>query len=526
MAIIPSDLPQALAAARSSALQTLALKAGQVLEAKVIGPAPNGGTQVQVGGQVLNLTLPTLLAAGTTLQLEVQGSGANLQFAMPAASPTLPANPAPMPIMPDEVGLPQLIPPVSPTATPAAPTQAAAAVPAPVQPTAAPLAPMQPNVAAIAPQASPVPAAAQPLPASAPPAPIAAQTPTAAAPSGNLPVTSPPTTSVQTPVAQAAYRAVPSATPPLASAMAEPALPMTQQGALAQLVHTEVQRQDTIQGLTTALSAIAGRVALPEPVARAAQAVMAGQVPIDPGKLDGAVLQRAVQSSGVFQEATLARGELPLPQTDMKSALLSLRQNLSAWVGQMAAIIPAAAIAPPVRGSVPRARAGDPPPIDPVAPAEEIGKHLLERTDSALGRMRLHQHASLPEQANAQAPADWSMDLPVLIGQQQSILHLQIHRDAQHESETASERGWQMRFAIALPALGEVGAQVSLRGNATGVMLWADEPATAVSLDAELPALRTTLAGLGLNPGTVFVRQGAPLQLTPAPSGHFVDSSS
>ena len=83
-----------------------------------------------------------------------------------------------------------------------------------------------------------------------------------------------------------------------------------------------------------------------------------------------------------------------------------------------------------------------------------------------------------------------------------------------------------MRFAIAFPALGEVGAQVSLRGSATGVMLWADEPATAVSLDAELPALRAALASVGLQAGTVFVRQGAPLQLTPAPSGHFVDSSS
>ena len=498
MAIIPSDLPQAVAVARASALQTLALKAGQVLEARVIGPAPNGGTQVQVGGQVLNLVLPTLMATGTTLQLEVQGSGANLQLAMQAPTAALPANPAPMPITPDDVGLPQLTTPLPQSASQPAPAQAAAT-------------------------------ASAPLPQTTPQAPIATSSPAlpqAPLPSSTLPVITPPTTSVQTPQAQAAYRATPAPATPLTVADAEPFRPTTQQAALNNLVHTDVQRQDTMQGLTAALSAITGRVDLPEPVARAAQAVLAGQVPLDQGKLDGAALQRAVQSSGVFQEATLARGELPLPQTDMKSALLSLRQNLSAWVGQMAALIPAAAIAPPVRGGVPRARGAEAPPIDPVEGPEAIGKHLLEHTEASLSRLRLHQHASLPEQANTQAPADWSMDLPVLIGQQQSILHLQIHRDAQHESETETERGWQMRFAIALPALGEVGAQVSLRGSATGVMLWADEPATAVSLDAELPALRSALANVGLQAGTVFVRQGAPLQLTPAPSGHFVDSSS
>ena len=515
--VIPSELPQALAAARASALQALGLKAGQVLDAKVIGPAPNGGTQVQVNGQLLNLVLPTLLAAGTPLRLEVQGSGAQLQLAMQVPGATPPANPAPMAMTPDDVGLPQM------AAAQTAQSASSQSLPSTL-PAGAPPVPATALPAAAVPPTGPAAAA---LPGAAPAAPAGGQAvATAAAPMASAMPAASVAPELAAPLAQAAYRAAPAAVTPSSAIAAEPALPNSPQAALSQMVHQEVQRQDTMQALTTALTAIAGRVALPEPVLRAAQAVLAGQVPLSEGALDGAGLQKAVQNSGLFQEAGLAKGTVPSPQTDMKSALLGLRQNLTAWLGQMATLIPAAAIAPPLRGGVPRARGAEAPPIDPVAAPEEIGKHMLDHTDAALGRLRLHQHASLPDQASAQAPADWSLDLPVLIGQQQSILHLQIHRDAQHQSEAEGERGWQMRFAMALPALGEVGAQVSLRGVATGVMLWAEEPATAAALDSELPSLREALAGIGLQAGSIFVRQGAPLQLTPAPSGHFVDSSS
>src|SRR5215217_7310793 len=105
---ISSQLPQVVVAARSGALQALALQAGQTLEGTVIGPAPNGGTQVQISGQMLNLLLPTLAKAGETLKFEVQGGGAQLRLALqpatmpsPAPGPTVlpaPAQPATLPL--------------------------------------------------------------------------------------------------------------------------------------------------------------------------------------------------------------------------------------------------------------------------------------------------------------------------------------------------------------------------------------------------------------------------------------------
>ncbi|HWU18579.1 MAG TPA: flagellar hook-length control protein FliK, partial [Devosia sp.] len=293
------------------------------------------------------------------------------------------------------------------------------------------------------------------------------------------------------------------------------------EAALTQMVQTSAQRQGSVTALTAALASIAGKVALPEPVARAAQQVMAARLPLN-ASLDGAALQKAVQASGIFQESALKSGLTPNP-ADLKSALLTLRQTLSSWLGSQAAPVQPAVMAPPVRGGVLRARhAPEAGGIDPASTAEEAGKVLLDRTEAALSRIRLHQHASLPDPTGKQG-GDWSLDLPVLVGSHQTLLQMQIHRDGRSASEQENEPGWQMRFALNLPALGEVGAQVSLRGGATGIMLWAGEPETAALLESELPELRIALAATGLRAGSILVRRGEPPAASP-PSGHFLDA--
>ena len=84
--IIPGQLPQYVTPARSGALQALALQAGQVLEGRVVGPAAQGATQVQIQGQLLNLVLPQPSLAGQMLRFEVQGSGSQLRLALQGAA--------------------------------------------------------------------------------------------------------------------------------------------------------------------------------------------------------------------------------------------------------------------------------------------------------------------------------------------------------------------------------------------------------------------------------------------------------
>lgn len=577
--LIPSQLPQFVTPARAGALQALALQSGQVLDAKIIGAAPNGGTQVEIRGQLLNLILPTMVKTGETIKLEVQGTGQQMRLALqPATVPTTstPASPAPAALTP-QVSMPlpnptSPPPTVPPGAAAPLPAQAASnqpaqvpqpAVPTTTQPQPTPAAggsatviPAQPQAtgggtatvtapplpqaavqagsppAAAAPAAAPVGVPATPVPLT--PYPVASATTTSPVAAAVAAAAGAPANPAPQAAASAARPVVPAVAVGTATAHSSPGNPSPQpppplaatpQAALTQMVHASVPRQGTVTALTTALTSVAGKVVLPEPVARAAQQVLAGRVAIDAPRFDGTALQTAIRGSGVFQEASLTHGQALLPQSDMKSALLTLRQTLTSWLGQQAPVNAVSQIPPPLRGSTPRARAGEAPPIDPGAAPEEVGKQLLERTESALARVRLHQHASLPDPVSRSA--DWSMDLPVMVGTQQTLMHIHIHGDQQGDAEAPGERGWQMRFALSLPEMGEVGAQVTLRAGATGVMLWATEPTASAALEAEIASLRETLGGAGLRPGAVIVRHGEPpAPAAAAPSGHFVDAHS
>ncbi len=305
-------------------------------------------------------------------------------------------------------------------------------------------------------------------------------------------------------------------------------VPANPQAALAQMVQQALPRQDSVVGLTTALSAAIGKFALPEPVAKAAQQVLAARVSLDGGQVSGESLKTAVLKSGIFQEALLASGQGTLAAGDTKSVLLGLRQSLGAWLGQQAPVAQVAGVAPPLRGLLPRARSAD--GGTPALPDDmlEAGRMLLERTEAALSRVRLHQSASLPEQSAARQDAQWSLDLPVVVAGQQHLLQMQIHKDPEGEDERPEERGWQIRFAINLSDAGEIGAQISLRAGRAGVLLWAERPETSAALSADVEALKADLAALGLKPGAVVIRTGAPASpagSAPSASGQHLDAT-
>jgi len=208
----------------------------------------------------------------------------------------------------------------------------------------------------------------------------------------------------------------------------------------------------------------------------------------------------------------------------MKSALLSLRQGLAQWLGAEAQLSPILRVPPPLRGMIPRVRQVEPlPPVLPLD-GENAGRLLLERTDGALSRLRLQQHASLPEAAQRNE-MQWNTDLPIAVAGYQTILQLQIHQDAHADAIDAEDRSWQVSFATNLPELGEVGAQVSLRGKLTGILLWAERKEVVADLTAGLDALRQELSGVGLLPGAIVVRLGPPVDpLSAQRAGGAVDA--
>lgn len=505
---IVSPLPVVSQTESRPLLRALALTQGQTVEGRVIGPGPDGATLVQVGRQAMSLSLPGSTQIGTLLTLDVQQSEGHLRLALVSSQP------------PTAQQLPATSVEISQRPAPQAPLTYAPPTNIPAAATGA--------VVGAAPGVLGAAALAGPAMASA----------TAATSSSNTgaPVIAPPAPTIAaaaltpqrpgaSPYGLPGLGTSPSGSQQVAPQLAHGAVPTPQAAALSQMVQQALPAQVSLGAVSGLLAAVVGKVAMPEPVLKAARQLLANQLSATDGKVDATALKSALRSSGIFQETALSQGSTTGAATDTKSSLLAMRQGLAQWLGNQAPIAQMAQVPPPLRHVPPRARVPEVPLGDIPSDSEEIGRLLLDRTEGALSRVRLHQHASLPD---PQRPGEsfWSTDLPMAVGQYQTILHLQIHHDAGGEQARPEDRGWQVRFALNLPDLGEVGAQVSIRGQTTGIMLWADQDATATAFEAELNQLRASLEAVGLKPGALVVRHGAPSEAPPpAASGQFLDAT-
>lgn len=111
------------------------------------------------------------------------------------------------------------------------------------------------------------------------------------------------------------------------------ALTPQQAAAVATAAETAVTQQTGLSTLFANLGAVANSSGLPAAVRDAAAQVLAQQLPTG-GGLTGADIQKAFQSSGIFLEAALASGSASAGAgTDLKAALLVLRQVLTTALG-------------------------------------------------------------------------------------------------------------------------------------------------------------------------------------------------
>jgi len=287
------------------------------------------------------------------------------------------------------------------------------------------------------------------------------------------------------------------------------------------MVPGALARQNSVAPLLASLAAVVARPAtLPEPVLRAALQVLGQRVQVPANGPAADVLKTAIEKSGVFLEAGLAKAASPTP--DMKSALAALRSSLATWLGGNPAPVQAAQrAAPPLRGMPPRADAPDVEPLPDIP--REAARALHHQADAALSRVKLMQFASLPDADPARpAPQELRMEVPFLIGSETVLAQFQIFRDGSRK-RTDGKRGWTMRFAMNFAATGEVGAEIGLLGKHVSVGLWAAERETHDRLAAALPELGPALAALRLDPGAIRLRAAPPEPEAP-PSGHYLDS--
>lgn len=305
---------------------------------------------------------------------------------------------------------------------------------------------------------------------------------------------------------------------PLASERLVPSAPNPVQTPPPQLVQLQQSPGPLIESLGRQLAH------LPPAVAQAASQLLAQRLPLDRAPPTAVALKAAVLQSGIFLDAPARAAGPP----DIRTALIQLRSALLNWTG--GGIDPVAPASrrppPPMRGAQPRAPLLPTPPIpDDGSPPQETARHLLAQTEGALARLKLMQLTSERNDqrlGTATAPAEWNLELPLLVGRELAMAQIQIGREAR-EQKSGREQSWRLRFALRLSAIGEVGAHIALTGRRTSVALWAENPETAAVLEDMLPDLSHALAAKGLEVGTLTIKRGAPQPAAAAP-GHLMDA--
>jgi hypothetical protein len=184
---------------------------------------------------------------------------------------------------------------------------------------------------------------------------------------------------------------------------------------------------------------------------------------------------------------------------------------------------------PPFRGALPSAQPVASPSFAPDMPLPVTVHHLLDDTDAAIARQTLLQVASLPDRADIAGPRTdpaaprWNFEIPFATPAGTAIAQFEISRDGTASVIDAAMRVWRARFSIDVEPAGPVHALISLSGDKTSVRMWAERPATATQLRAGASQLSQALSRAELQPGDIVIRDGAPLQPSPAPAGHFLD---
>jgi hypothetical protein len=143
-----------------------------------------------------------------------------------------------------------------------------------------------------------------------------------------------PATVVTNSASQTVGATSPAQLPRVASASLAPATPEAL--AISQAVQTAAPRQASLAPLFANLPVIVASPGVPPQVQGAASQLLATRPPLD-ATLTADDLRQAFQKSGLFLEATLAKGAAPAGAPDLKAALVVFRQVVSNWLGQATA---------------------------------------------------------------------------------------------------------------------------------------------------------------------------------------------
>ncbi len=258
-------------------------------------------------------------------------------------------------------------------------------------------------------------------------------------------------------------------------------------------------------------------------------------------------IRQALKQSGLFFESKLAQGQIPVPNSDMKAALLELKDITQKM--QLLSMLEDSANGLPDSPKKSHSSSLHEPPPPPRretmpegqrAPASQLASHLTtldaakmleHHADQALERIKLMQFASLPPSPNNPASIDvtalknqvWAFELPVRLPQETTVAGFKIEQDQRGTSDYKSKI-WRVNFAIDTKELGAVHGRIAIQGTQLAITLFAERPETSDTFRAHIGDLRGALADSRFEITDLSVLTGKPSQPKAKP-GYFVDSA-
>ena len=273
-------------------------------------------------------------------------------------------------------------------------------------------------------------------------------------------------------------------------ALASPQQRLQQHAMARQSPPAEIARQ--AQALQQQIQRLPDGSARPLPLLEQGLKILSPST-LEISELSSAEVRQAVQNSGLFMEAMLA-GQKAIPESDRKWQLLRLLNQLRPEQ-RSTDLIPAG------QDKNPRAM--------PPAGADQLLNRLMGLVESGIARIQYHQTLSLGAATQA-TPLFWQIDLPLQVNERREHLELKIRQENAQGDVLSAEPAWKVELRFDFHALGEVLAQITLRGSNVHCAFWSQKPGTASHFKRALPRLEQTLQNAGLQVSTISALHGTP----------------
>ncbi|MEN8803537.1 MAG: flagellar hook-length control protein FliK [Thiogranum sp.] len=214
-------------------------------------------------------------------------------------------------------------------------------------------------------------------------------------------------------------------------------------------------------------------------------------------------IQRTVQASVNGKAATAT----PAP-----ASTTSLQATAGSATGTGPATppsLPAGALAPPLRGSMPVPQSALQNNLELLNRAVDFRTDLLHQAEAALARIQLHQLAALPREGE-RGLLEWLLEVPIRRGEDIDLWSMRVFAEQQQQQPETRQQvpNWSVQLAFDLPGLGPMQAQVQLAGEQVSTRFWAEQQATLPLLREHMHELRQALSEAGLDVGQLECQPG------------------